>query len=174
MLLGLPAPSWATPGTPTHVTSTTTVAGVEAVPMLDASWNQVRRHSAHLDVTGQNVTGADSVVVARATVRARRGSTTPWCIRRDFSYDPVPTGSAGRISITPVIVHADGTRDRQGGLTDDYWADPGVADSISGYWKATLINAAPTRAGDRVRFVVRIHLDDTVNGLSESITVRAC
>lgn len=158
----------------TGSTSETTIAGNEVSPLLDPRWSDVRRHRAHLDVSGGNVLGAESTVVASVRFMARRGSHAVWCMTRAYSYRPVGAASGGTISFRGGVVHRDGSRDRFKTLVARYSGDPASLGTKSGVSSYSQLGVKKVRAGDVVVFRVKISLDSQVDDLQESIDLTAC
>lgn len=157
-----------------RLTSKTTLAGTVVSPLLDGQWRKVRRHRAHLDVTGRNVAGAESTVTASVRILARRGSNTAWCIHRVYSYRPIPRTTAGSISIKGIVVHSDGSRDRSNTLVAPYSGDEASVGKVSGVTSFSQLTVRPLRADDVVIFRVEINLGSQVEDLQESVDLTAC
>lgn len=170
LLYGAPAEA----DVPAHATSRTTVAGAAVPPLLDARWSDARRHGAHLDVTGQNVVGAETTVTASVRFLVRRGSHTAWCMNRVYSYRPIPGATAGTISFQGLVVHSDGRRDRSKPLVARYTGDPASVGMVSGLTAFSQLAVRPLQAGDAVVFHVKIALDSSIDDLRESIDLMAC
>lgn len=150
------------------------MAGNEVSPLLDPRWSHVRRHRAHLDVTGGNLLGAESTAVASVRFRARAGSHAVWCMTRAYSYRPVGAASGGTISFRGVVLHRDGSRDRSKTLVARYSGDPTSVGTMSGVTHNSQLAVARVRVGDVVLFRVKISLDSQLDDLQESIDLTAC
>ncbi len=172
LAIGAAVPAAAADGK-ARATSKTTVAGTAVPPLLDASWSNVRRHGARLDVSGRNVVGAESTVAASVRFVPRRGSYAAWCTSREFSYRPVAGMTDGTISSQWVVVHSDGSRDRSRRLVARYTGDPSSVGEVYGATMFAQLTGKRFRAGDVVVFRVKIALDSPMDDLQESIHVTA-
>lgn len=154
--------------------SSTTVGGAHVTPLLDASWHDVTRHRARLEVIGGNLKGAESNVTARASFYARPGSNAVWCLTRTYSYQPAAGQQAGTIAIALTVRHRDGTRSRSKPMTWRYVGSPTSAGNVSGVVVASDISKRPIRRGDVVTIGVSLELEGPVVDLQESVDVTAC